>query len=246
MKFVALISGGKDSIFNIVKCIELGHELCCVASLVSADAVEVDSYTFQTVGGNVLSALADCMGVPFISKPLIGSSINTEMNYTTTGGDEVEDLFQLLSTVKDRYPDVEGVSAGALFSEYQRNRVNHVCARLGLSGLYPIWGTKQSLLVESMISHGMEIMLIKTASMGLKRKHVGQLLSDVLPHLLHLEEMGVNVAGEGGEYESLVLYCPGLFKKRLVVDNYDVVVHSECDFAPVVYLKVNRFHVEDV
>jgi diphthine-ammonia ligase len=33
MKFVGLISGGKDSIFNLVKCIALGHELVCVASL---------------------------------------------------------------------------------------------------------------------------------------------------------------------------------------------------------------------
>jgi diphthine-ammonia ligase len=33
MKFIALISGGKDSIFNILKCIEKGHELVAVANL---------------------------------------------------------------------------------------------------------------------------------------------------------------------------------------------------------------------
>lgn len=33
MKFVGLISGGKDSIFNLLECISYGHELVCVANL---------------------------------------------------------------------------------------------------------------------------------------------------------------------------------------------------------------------
>lgn len=33
MKFIALISGGKDSIFNILKCIEKGHELVALVNL---------------------------------------------------------------------------------------------------------------------------------------------------------------------------------------------------------------------
>jgi len=33
MKFVALVSGGKDSIFNICQSIKNGHELVCIANL---------------------------------------------------------------------------------------------------------------------------------------------------------------------------------------------------------------------
>jgi diphthine-ammonia ligase len=33
MKVLALISGGKDSIFNIHKCIEAGHEIVALANL---------------------------------------------------------------------------------------------------------------------------------------------------------------------------------------------------------------------
>lgn len=36
MKFIALISGGKDSIFNIHKCIDQGHTLVAVANLYPA------------------------------------------------------------------------------------------------------------------------------------------------------------------------------------------------------------------
>ena len=44
------------------------------------------------------------------------------------------------------------------------------------------------------------------------------------PHLLRLNALyGSNVCGEGGEYESLVLDCPGLFKHgRIVLDDTEV------------------------
>ena len=33
MKFIGLISGGKDSIYNIILCIKAGHELVCLGNL---------------------------------------------------------------------------------------------------------------------------------------------------------------------------------------------------------------------
>lgn len=33
MRFVALISGGKDSCYNMMKCVAEGHELVCLANL---------------------------------------------------------------------------------------------------------------------------------------------------------------------------------------------------------------------
>ncbi len=53
MKFVGLISGGKDSIFNLIQCVSYGHELICVANLhppADSETKEMDSFMFQTVG----------------------------------------------------------------------------------------------------------------------------------------------------------------------------------------------------
>lgn len=43
MKFCGLISGGKDSIMNIMHCISLGHELVCVGNLYPAAETENSS-----------------------------------------------------------------------------------------------------------------------------------------------------------------------------------------------------------
>ena len=42
MKFVSLVSGGKNSVFNTLQCISYGHELVCVANLYPKKG-EIDS-----------------------------------------------------------------------------------------------------------------------------------------------------------------------------------------------------------
>ena len=78
------------------------------------------------------------MNLPLIAKKLSGKTLNKELVYDKIGNDEVEDLYELLLEAKMRFPGLEGVVSGAVLSEYQRNRVEHVCARLGLASVSPI------------------------------------------------------------------------------------------------------------
>lgn len=52
--------------------------------------------------------------------------------YTKTERDEVEDMLQLLAFAKDRCPEIEAVSSGAIASDYQRQRVEHVSGKCNL------------------------------------------------------------------------------------------------------------------
>ena len=49
MKVVGLLSGGKDSCYNLVQCVAAGHEVTCLANLAPAEAecVEADSHMYQ-------------------------------------------------------------------------------------------------------------------------------------------------------------------------------------------------------
>ena len=58
MKVVGLVSGGKDSCFNMIKCIEDGHEIVCLANLrPPAGHDELDSYMYQTVGHDAIEVI---------------------------------------------------------------------------------------------------------------------------------------------------------------------------------------------
>ncbi|XP_077394250.1 diphthine--ammonia ligase-like isoform X2 [Festucalex cinctus] len=244
MKVVALISGGKDSCYNMMQCVAAGHHIVALANLRPAHKDELDSYMYQTVGHQAIELYAEAMDLPLYRRTIQGSSLDTSRDYQETEGDEVEDLYQLLNLVKEK-EGVDAVSAGAILSDYQRVRVENVCLRLGLQPLAYLWRRDQQLLLSEMISSDVHAILIKVAAFGLDPgKHLGKSLADMAPYLKQLsQKYGVHICGEGGEYETFTLDCP-LFKKRLVIDASETVIHSADALAPVGYLRFTAMHTE--
>lgn len=121
MRVLALISGGKDSTFNMIKCVQEGHEIIALANLYPPTGQEeLDSYMYQSVGHDVIGAYAECMDLPLYRRAINGAPRNIEYDYEATAEDEVEDLFELIKDVKAKHPDLEAVSSGAIFSTYQK------------------------------------------------------------------------------------------------------------------------------
>ncbi|XP_064368489.1 diphthine--ammonia ligase isoform X10 [Dromaius novaehollandiae] len=249
MRVVALISGGKDSCYNMMQCVAAGHQIVALANLRPAESTghtdELDSYMYQTVGHHAIDLYADAMDLPLYRCFIKGTSVNTGRVYTTCEEDEVEDLYHLLKLVKDK-EGVDGVSVGAILSDYQRIRVEDVCRRLNLQPLAYLWRRNQEILLKEMISSNVQAIIIKVAAFGLDPdKHLGKTLDQMEPLLLELsEKYGVHICGEGGEYETFTLDCP-LFKKKIVVDSAEVVLHSADAFAPVAYLHFLKLHLEN-
>ncbi|KAL4711110.1 hypothetical protein ACJJTC_009481, partial [Scirpophaga incertulas] len=243
MKTVALISGGKDSCYNMMQCIAAGHTIVALANLQPMHKDELDSYMYQTVGHQGIDLYADAMGLPLYREMITGSAMDQERNYKPCESDEVEDLFRLLSRIKDDL-DIEAVAVGAILSDYQRIRVENVCQRLSLVSLAYLWRRNQKELLSEMIAKFLVLLIRQVAALGLDpRVHLGMSLREIQPHLLVMQEKyGLNVCGEGGEYETFTLNCP-LFKQRLVIDSKELVIHSEDPVAAVGYLNL-KLHLE--
>ncbi|KAM6444822.1 diphthine--ammonia ligase isoform 3-T3 [Rhynochetos jubatus] len=233
----------------MMQCVAAGHQIVALANLRPAENTgqtdELDSYMYQTVGHHAIDLYADALDLPLYRGFIKGTSVNTGRVYTACQEDEVEDLYQLMKLVKDK-EGVEGVSVGAILSDYQRVRVEDVCRRLNLQPLAYLWRRNQEILLKEMISSNIQAIIIKVAAFGLDpNKHLGKTLHQMEPYLLELsEKYGVHVCGEGGEYETFTLDCP-LFKKKIVVDSAEVVVHSADAFAPVAYLHFLKLHLEN-
>ncbi|PRP88051.1 meiotically up-regulated 71 protein [Planoprotostelium fungivorum] len=220
MKFVALVSGGKDSCFSIQKCLEEGHQLVAIANLRPKEGVdELDSYMYQSVGHEVIEAYSHC----------IGTSIEEGLEYfEAKRGDEVEDLFDLLQRINGEIPGIEAVSSGAILSTYQRNRVESV---------------DQLELLNEMVTSGINAIMIKVAAIGLlPNRHLGKTLSQLQPHLLKI----VHPCGEGGEYETLTLDAP-YFLKRIIVDASEIIYGDgiQDSMGGLAHLRITSFHLED-
>ncbi|XP_065919160.1 uncharacterized protein [Dysidea avara] len=242
MRVVGLISGGKDSCYNMMQCVAAGHEVVALANLQPAQSGEQDSYMFQTVGHEGISLYAEAMQLPLFQETTqCKTTSHNSLSYQPMDeDDEVEDLYRLLKRVKEEC-DIQGVSVGAILSDYQRVRVENVCSRLGLISLAYLWRRNQKLLLQEMIQSGIHAVVIKVACLGLQpAKHLGKSLEEMYPHLCELaDKYGVNVCGEGGEYETFTLDCP-LFHKHLKIDSSSVCTHSDDEIAPVAYLQLKQ------
>lgn len=113
MKVVGLLSGGKDSIFNLIHCVLNHHEPIALASLgpppssLPHENEEIDSYMYQTVGHSGLETIAQAMGLPLVTGIIKGQAVEQGAEYgarspsgTASEGDETEDLYLLLRKVK--------------------------------------------------------------------------------------------------------------------------------------------------
>lgn len=229
----------------MMRCLEEGHEVVALANLFPVSSDELDSYMYQSVGHDAIAAYSQCLGMPLYRRAISGRPVNIEYDYEPTTEDEVEDLYELLKEVKAHHPDIAGVSSGAILSSYQKNRVENVCERLGLTSLAYLWESDQHKLLQSMIDSGLKAIMIKVAVFGLGQDDLGRTLEELQPKLERLSaKFGINVCGEGGEFESLTLDCP-LFKKRLVIDEASRHVHNDNASAQVSYLKIDKWHLED-
>ncbi|KAL0067558.1 hypothetical protein AAF712_005273 [Marasmius tenuissimus] len=79
-----------------------------------ARSEELDSYLYQTVGQDAIEFVAKAMDVPLYRKTITGSAVEQGSEYgarsTQEGvqGDETEDLYDLLLTVKVVFIYLEG------------------------------------------------------------------------------------------------------------------------------------------
>ncbi|KAF2242576.1 adenine nucleotide alpha hydrolases-like protein, partial [Trematosphaeria pertusa] len=242
LKVIALISGGKDSLFSILHCLANGHAVVALANLYpppTPDDDDLNSYMYQTVGHAVIPLYEEALGIPLYREEIRGSAANSSRDYTAQEDDETESLVPLLKRIKEAHPEANAVSTGAIFSTYQRTRVESVAVRLGLTPLSYLWQypylppyTQSSLLCD-MEAVGQDARIIKVASGGLDDGFLWANVADsrtvarMKKALARFSEDGDGaLVGEGGEFETLAVDGPSLLWRKRIEVEPDRVVHQ--------------------
>ncbi len=190
MSWAALTSGGKDSILACQKALDSGKD---VRYLVTARPKNRDSYMFHSANLDVVPVIATVAGREYVE-------IATEGNKE----DELADLEAGLAAL-----DIEGVVAGAVASEYQAARVKAITDRLGVALFTPLWHMDTEALLKE-VSERLDARIIVTAAEGLDASFLGARFdNDLIRRLKRVAATRrINIAGEGGEYESITLNAP--------------------------------------
>ena len=135
-----------------------------------------------------------------------------------------------LLEAKTKYK-IEGVVSGAVASEYQRYRVETVCADLGLKSIAPLWHLDPRKYITDFIKDGFKAIITSVAADGFSPEWLGRSISiETLDDLQKLhEKFGIHIGGEGGEIETFVTDGP-IFKKRIEIGEAEKVWQHDVGF----------------
>jgi asparagine synthase (glutamine-hydrolysing) len=213
MSIAILYSSGKDSTAVLHYYLEQGWEVAYLLSMLPEDE---DSWMFQQPSEQLLRAQATSLQLPLMTQKSHGKKEH-----------ELDDLRTLLQRAKEEF-GIDGVAVGALASDYQHERVNRVCHALALKTFAPLWHKDQERLLRDMIRAGFDIRMTRIAADGLNRSWLGRTLTqgDVDKLVALKKSIGLHVAGEGGEFETIVLDGP-IFSQPITIES-TVLMESEC------------------
>lgn len=191
---VALISGGKDSVYSLHLSVWQGFDVRVAGIVVPPP----DSLVVQHENVRFAEVHARALGLPAI------------VSESGAGEDrEVAAIQEVLSTARSAYR-VDWVVVGALSSDYQRVRFNYPARELGLRVHTPIWHLDPYSYLERLTRDGFEFIITRVAAEGLDRSWLGRRITEEnLDELFDVADRhSFNPAGEGGEYESFVVRTP--------------------------------------
>ena len=214
MKIGALISGGKDGIYALDLIKKEGHE---VVSLISLKSKREDSWMFHTPNIDIVKLTAKAINLPLVYKETPG-----EMEK------ELDDLEEAIKEAKEKYK-IRGLVSGAIDSIYQKSRVDNICKKLKLKSFAPLWHRNQLDIIDNMIDEGYKIKIVSIAADGFNKYWLGRNIDfETLEELKELNnKYEISIAGEGGEYESLVL-CGPIFNKKIKIIKVKKEMENEC------------------
>jgi uncharacterized protein (TIGR00290 family) len=158
---------------------------------------------------SLLQQQADAMALPIVTKP-------------STWGDYEANFIETLRALKNAYA-LESMVFGDIDLQPHRDWEEKVCAAAGLEALLPIWQRNRKELVLQMIDAGIEAMIV-SCNTTLGEPFLGKHITRAL--IPALEEKGVDVCGENGEFHTVVINCP-LFSHAITLPSFTTALHKE-------------------
>lgn len=213
VKIAALMSTGKDSALATQIMLDQNYDVACFITVISSNK---DSYMYHGPNTWLANKISKTSNIPLIT--------------VKTLGQKEKELVALKQAIKEAIFEfkIEGIVTGALFSNYQRDRIEKICEELGIKCFSPLWHMDQEKEIELLLQKKFKFCMVKIAAYGLDKSWLGkEITKKELERLKELnKKIGFNVAGEGGEYESLILKAP-FMKKEIQIKKYKIYEENE-------------------
>jgi diphthine-ammonia ligase len=197
MKLLSLISGGKDSWYSYYVMLQRGIDIPCLVTFIPKNP---ESYMLQ-------HPMVD--KVPEQIKNMKHPPKHFIFDVSGKKEEEVEEMKMHLEKVV-KSEKIDGIISGAILSEYQKQRIDFICEKLGIISYAPLWHKNQEALMnEIVIEAGFEFIVADTCAEGIETWKGKKITAKTLDAFIKdLKNARANLSGEGGEYETFVTKTP--------------------------------------
>ena len=212
MKSAVLFSGGKDSAMALNYAINNGDD---VKYLLSMKSKNDESYMFHVPNIHMTDLISQAVEIPLM-----------EVETDGVKEEELEDLRKGFIQLKEE--GIEAIYTGALFSTYQKSRIENLADETGIKAISPYWHKDPKEYMGLVLETGFKVIISGVFAEGLDEKWLGRLIdAQALQELEKISEKTyLHLAFEGGEAETLVIDGP-IFKKRIEIVDAETDWHLD-------------------
>ena len=206
-------SGGKDSAISLYEIQK--KKQYEIVSLLTTITEGYDRVSLHGVRRTLIEQQAYSLGLPieevFISRSSSNEEYESKMRETLT---------------RFKKDGVSSVVFGDVFLEEVRKYREANLSKLGMKGIFPIWGRDTTELTRSFIALGFQAIVICVDAKVLDKRFVGRLLNEQFVTEL---PSNVDTGGEKGEFHSFVFDGP-IFKETITYTLGERVLKNSCYF----------------
>ena len=188
MKFVMSYSGGKDSTLALDKMITAGHEALLLLVVVNK---ETQRSFFHGADLDFLKKISLALDIPLQICP--------------SDGDDYHLRFED-GLLKAKELGAEACVFGDIDIQSNREWGESRCAGCGIDAIYPLWHRDRAENAKEVIKKGYKCIIKTVDTRKLPRELLGKTLNDKT--LAIMEEQGVDICGENGEYHTVTVGGP--------------------------------------
>ena len=238
MDVAVLSSGGKDSTYAVWWAIMKGWN---VRFIITLRVVAEDSMMYQLEGTAIAGLQAASANIPWLpilqldedgtdtlEQALLPFVEGSSWPRSSTWSRNNQDAAMWPDdwpwpNIRRAIPEkpIQGIVSGALRSDYQRRRIDCMAERLGIRSFSPLWHIPAEQHMRNLLDAGFDVRFSAVAAEGLNESWLGKRLNEeTLEELIHLNRTnGLNIDGEGGEFETSVLAAPWFNPLEWAIEN---------------------------
>ena len=204
-------SGGKDAAWTLH--VLRQHDDIEVVALLTTITEGYERIAMQGIRVDVLHAQARVAALPVLEARMPQRADNATYEATFAGA---------LAEARARWPDLRHVAFGDLFLADIRRYRQALCARLGWTPLFPLFGSDTARLAQDMLRGGLRADVCCVDTQQLDASFSGRMFD---ADLLETLPAGVDPCGENGEFHTCVSAGP-MFRTPLALERGETVLRD--------------------